>query len=69
MSVIAAQGPRGHVALIVLEDVLCAATEKRKARMRERVRVGGKGMLPGRVIFFLQNISSITAVLPSSLLP
>lgn len=47
MSVIAAQGPRGHVALMALEDVLCTATERKKVRKRERGRVGGRGRLPG----------------------
>lgn len=47
MSVIAAQWPRGHVALMALEDVLCTATERKKVRKRERGRVGGKGRLPG----------------------
>lgn len=56
MSVIAAQGPRGHVALMALEDVLCTATERKKVRKRERGRVGGKGRLPG----CLQSISSLT---------
>ena len=37
MSVIAARGPRGHVALMALEDVLCTATERRE-REREKDR-------------------------------
>lgn len=51
MSVIAAQGPRGHVALMALEDVLCTATERKKVRKRERGRVGGKRQAAS--IFFL----------------
>lgn len=59
MSVIAALGPRGHVALMALEDVLCTATERKKVRKRERERrVGGRGKLPGCLQFFfsLQNL-------------
>lgn len=66
MSVIAAQGPRGHVALMALEDVLCAATERKKVRKRERGRVGGRGRLPGWIFFFFSRISSsIYSLLPS----
>lgn len=53
MSVIAAQGPRGHVALMALEDVLCAATERKESENeKRRERVGGRGRLPGWTFFF-----------------
>lgn len=54
MSVIAAQGPRGHVALMALEDVLRTATERGKSeneRKREEWEVeagcqDGSGFFP-----------------------
>lgn len=60
MSVIAALGPRGHVALMALEDVLCTATERKKVRKRERERrVGGRGKLPGCLQFFFSPLQNL----------
>lgn len=64
MSVIAAQGPRGHVALTALEDVLCTATERKIVRKNERGRVGGRGRLPGCAFLFFHRISSCVSSPP-----
>lgn len=68
MSVIAAQGPRGHVALMALEDVLCTATERKKVKRRERGRVGGRGSLPGCLQFSFFTESPLLSLFSSLLL-